>query len=150
MKVWLGCLGLILVAVGALAQGIPESKKEMGQDYRWVYSDTTAAGVTDTLRIRFPDSDSDTNAILPATGNIATTTTGKTTVWWLQLTKLDGLSQTIRWIVWSPVCIPEDSMSVFTNESVSFFTFGGCPVDSVWCMGGAAGTNIQVFAADGK
>jgi hypothetical protein len=156
VKRWLAlgallCLGVASVVWG---QGVPESKREMGEDYRW-YWDTTAVADGETVRVRFPDSDATSNDIPLATGNIATTTTGKTTVWWVQMAQYEG-NVDLEWIVFSP-CIPgtasgqdANSVVVRTNENVPFFTFGGCTIDSVWTIGITNGGLRSVYATDGK
>lgn len=150
MKRWLAITALLgLVVSSVWGQGIPESKREMGEDYRWVW-DTTAVANGDSVVIRFPDLDgvSDTNAIPLATGDLATTTQGKVTVWWVQMAQYEG-NVDVRWRIHSP-CIPAGSTTVHTNENVPFFTFGGCTIDSVVNFGITGSGRISLFASDGK
>jgi hypothetical protein len=66
----------------------------------------------------------------------------------------------LEWIVFSP-CIPgtadvtqenigANSIVVQTNENVPFFTFGGCPIDSIYTIGVALGGLRSVYVTDGK
>jgi hypothetical protein len=153
MRTWGGLFVLLLMASVAMGQGVPESKKEAGERYRWVYADTS--GVTSAVTIRFPRNNirndcaaCTTNAIPTDTALMETTALGPNTVWWIQLAQFTE-NVDLAWYIWSN-CFPAGVDTVYTNQNIPFLTFGGCPIDSVVCAGDASGPDIQVTASDGK
>lgn len=129
---------LLLLAFGVCwGQNVPEASRELGQDYRWAY--TNDAVFTPT-KIRFPKG---SNAI----NNVPVSPDSLRSCWWVQMRQMDT-DLILYWVIWSP-CIPVGSDTVYTSSKFPYFTFGGCPVDSLECGGDVSGPFVQVSVGGG-
>jgi hypothetical protein len=150
MKSLLALLFLVCLSGAVVAQQYPETKREMGEDYRFIWSAVQAAN--DTIVIRFPRKDNLGDEPIPVSpDSILTTTLGSRTVRFVEVQQFTRVRQT-AWVIWSP-CFPAGSDTVFTSVVFPTYRFSGCTVDSVEVLlafraGSDSTINLQLFATD--
>lgn len=144
VKSFLGVFAFALLVFPYIQGSTPESKKEMGDQYRFVY-ERNSSGISDFM-IRFPQKGLYDGDTIPVGADSIRTAS------WLHITQVGGSGSITEFEIFSSA-FPDSNTLIGHKDTVSVspnargYTFGGCRIDSVNFLQATTGNILHSFLA---